>query len=453
MRLLGLDIRRAQRALALATATAPVVAKSSSRRSYDDPLGLGPNKVLEAGVSLELYDVIVKAMPFIDRALRMFSRMIVPFEVECENQTTQDALEDWLATCRIGYLFRGFNAFARPYIRQVLQYGKSAGEVVLAASKRDVETLHVISSKKVRLLKDAQAGLVLGQDMGLGKIEAFENQELFTYSALNTEGDNPHGVSLLRSIPFVADIELRMENALRQMWQRHGAPSFFIHVQTKPDVTITDDRVKEIQSEVEDAWHNSQQARWNQEGIMDFVAATQMDMTFQAIGGDVKELSFEVPHRALQEQIISSVELAPFMLGIQWSTTERLSQQQADAIIGSVQDIRAELAPDFLHILDWVQRTRGLRGKVALKWADVNLQDMHDTAMADFWGARAVTSRIQNALTGWLNGWWDQERAREIAGYEFEEPLTQALDVPIMPGKQQDETLEQLAQAQYRSYP
>lgn len=447
MKLFGLDIRRAQDAMAAST---PIVARPISRRSYDDPLGLGPGKVLDAAVDLKLYDAIVKAMPFVDRALRTFSRMIVPFDIECENQSTQEGLEEWLELCRIGYLFRGVNAFSRPYVRQVLQYGKSAGEVVLAASKRDVESLQVISAKKLRLLKDPQAGLLIGEDKGLGKIEAFENQELFIYSALNTEGDNPHGVSLLRSIPFVADIALRMENAIRQMWQRHGAPSFFIHVEAKPEVAITDERLKEIQASVESDWHDSQTARYNQEGIMDFVAATQMSMTFHAIGADVKELTFDIPFRALQEQIVSSVELAPFMLGLQWSTTERLSQQQADGIIGSIGDIRAELQPDFLHVLDWVQRTRGLRGKVRIKWAKVNLQDAVETARAELFAVQAAKLRQANALLGWANGFVDQEAARKLAGYA-EGKVAFKVEAPVLGPT--SGSAASLATALWKTYP
>ena len=455
MRLLGLDIKRAAAAKEEPLKGRARIIGPASRRSYDNPLGLDMSKTVKVPVDLALYDTITRSLPFVDRAFRTLSRMITPFEITCDNEPTQEALTQWLEDVRVNYLFRGFQAFGRPYVRQALKYGKTAGEVVLAPSKREIEGLHVIDGKVLRIVRDDEQGLLLGQDDGKGGVSVYETPELFVYSAINSEGDNPHGVSLLRSVPFVADCLLRMEMAVRRLWQRSGAPSFLIWYQVDKDVGITDDKLKEIQSALETDWHDSQKVRWNEEGIQDFAGAGQGTLMFQAIGSDVKELTFEQPHRAMQEQIVASVELAPFMLGLQWSTTERMSQQQADCIVSTVEDIRVELKPDFLHILDWVQRVMGLRGKVGLAWKPVNLQDAREQAMAEFMAARTRKTKIDNALLGWANGFWDQEGAKDKAGYEEDGPPVMPLDLPVM-GKGGEAGMEawgQHEETQWQQYP
>lgn len=428
----GLEIRRsggpAAKPKEPQSYPAPVTA---SKRSYEDPLGYGLNGYIPDPVDLALYDALVAGIPFLDVALRKLARMIVPFEVTCDNEATKEALEDWLGGVRVGYLNTGFMGFARRHVRQVLQYGKSAGEIALTESRRDIAGLFVVDAKSVRLVpRNGPDGriedLLLGQVDKYGTINTFPQQDLFVYTSFNGEADNPHGISILRSVPFLSDIVLRMENALRQKWQRHGAPSFL--VQYEAPESAPESTLGEARASMTNEWVDGMRARWDNEGIIDFFGATPGKISVQAIS-DGQELQFVEPFRALMEQIVSVTELAPFMLGLQWSTTERLSQQQADAIIGCVDDYRTELEPDFLHILNWAQRMMGLAGTVGLEWADVNLQDRVETARADLVEAQARALKQKNAEWGWRNGALDQAGALQEAGYEVEEPLL-PLDAP-----------------------
>jgi hypothetical protein len=429
----GLELKKAAPATS-SKAAAPVVFAppvTASRRSYDDPLGYNISGYVKEPVDLALYDALATGIPFLDVALRKLARMIVPFEVECDNEATKDALTAWCKEVPVGYVNTGFQCFSRRHVRQVLQYGKSAGEIALAENRREIAGLFVVDSKTLRLVPELDdrgktTGLLLGQDDKFGVTRVFEAQDLFVYTAFNGESDNPHGVSILRSVPWLADIVLRMENALRQKWQRSGAPSFLVQYQapeTTPDATL-----QEARSSMASEWEGGVRSRWEQQGITDFFGATPGVISVQAIT-DGMELQFVEPFRALMEQIVSITELAPFMLGLQWSTTERLSQQQADAIISCVDDYRSELEPDFLRILDWAQRTLGLAGTVSIEWADVSLQDRVETARADFTEAQAQALRQKNAEWLWRNGGTDQLGALQEAGYEID-AVVEVKDAP-----------------------
>lgn len=406
--------------------------RAQSSRSYQQPLQL---EYLKQDVSHEVYDAIARGMPFVDRAIGELARMTMGFEIVCDVEPTKGALEAWLNTVNAnGLRAGGFWPVWRSHIAQMLQYGQSAIEIVPALSRRDVAAVYTVDRSKLQLIPDANGDVLLGETMPTGQIKAYDRQDLFVYSAINSKGDSPFGRSILASIPFVADIVLRMENAVRQKWQRHGAPSFLVNYRVRDDVAMNDDRLSAIQSRLQDDWYDSQRARWNQEGILDFIAATQGEFIVTAIT-DGQELDFNVPYRALVEQVVAALHLPPFMLGLQWSTTERLSQQQANAIGATIGDFRIELEQDLLWILRTVAAYRGLRGDIDIEWDDINLQDRVESARADLMEAQAMRQRMDNAVTAWRNGWIDQEQAAEMAGLEID-GVALAIEMPAAPPAQ-----------------
>lgn len=54
------------------------------------------------------------------------------------------------------------------------------------------------------------------------------------------------------------------------------------------------------------------------------------DVDIKVIGADNQILDSEVPVRQILEQLIARTGIPPFLLGLNWSTTERMSAQQAD---------------------------------------------------------------------------------------------------------------------------
>lgn len=448
MRLFGLDIRRAAKAEATAATPSPV---RVSTASYANPLGIGTEIPLT--VDYSVYDTLVASVPFIDVALRKLTRMIAPFEVTSDNPDTAEYLNAWLSSCTVDDVFTGFNSFSQPYIRQMLTYGKTAGEVALTKTRREVAGLYVIASSQVRLLRVGDQ-VVIGEQAINGALTPYPDQSLILYSASGKEGDQLHGTSLLRSIPWVANIVLGMENSIRQKWQRNGAPSYLVAWNVPETVEIPQEALDTARDAMKSDWLNAQQARRQAEGIMDFFAAVQGSITAVPIDNG-NELDFATPYRALTEQIVSSVELAPFMLGLQWSTTERLSQQQADAIVACCDQMRAELEPDFLRALQIVAAMAGQPGEVGIEWAEVSLQDVTATAQANLLNAQAQQLRTNNALAAWRNGWTDQRGAKALAGYDDAEDIVVPLEAPVMPatGAAASAGYDGLAKALWEQYP
>ena len=75
-------------------------------------------------------------------------------------------------------------------------------------------------------------------------------------------------------------------------------------------------------------------------------------MEIRVIGADSPILDTEVPVRQLLEQIIAKLGVPPFLLGLHWSTTERMSKQQADLLTSELERYRSLLTPVLRRILD-----------------------------------------------------------------------------------------------------
>lgn len=57
--------------------------------------------------------------------------------------------------------------------------------------------------------------------------------------------------------------------------------------------------------------------------VRDFVSVG--DVSIKAIGADNQILDSETPVRQILEQLVAKTGLPPFMLGLSWSSTERMS--------------------------------------------------------------------------------------------------------------------------------
>ena len=80
-----------------------------------------------------------------------------------------------------------------------------------------------------------------------------------------------------------------------------------------------------------------------QGAVRDFVAVGDVDI--KVIGADSQVLDSEVPVRQILEQLIARTGIPPFLLGLSWSSTERMSAQQADLLTSEITAIRRSLEP------------------------------------------------------------------------------------------------------------
>ena len=128
--------------------------------------------------------------------------------------------------------------------------------------------------------------------------------------------------------------------------------------------------------------------------VRDFVAVGDVDI--RVIGADAPILDSQVPVRQILEQVVAKTGIPPFMLGLSWSSTERMSSQQADMLTTEVTAIRRTITPVVERICRLWLQMHGYTCGFEVQWEDINLQDEVEDARAALYREQARKLRLEN---------------------------------------------------------
>ena len=122
--------------------------------------------------------------------------------------------------------------------------------------------------------------------------------------------------------------------------------------------------------------------------LSDFIAVGDVDI--KVIGADNQILDSQIPVRQMLEQIVSKLSIPPFLLGLSWSTTEKMSTQQADILTSELEYYRRILNPVISRICNMWLKLNGYFAEFDIIWDNINLQDEVELANARLTMAKAV---------------------------------------------------------------
>lgn len=333
---------------------------------------------------LELYRAIREAVPVVDAAICKLVRLCGGVRVTCRDPAAQEELERFLRTVSVGRGQRGIQAFLDQYLDSLLVCGRAVGEMVPRRDGRDIAALLCADPGRVEIKEgDSPLDFTLCARDRDGTVRELPRQELLLFTPFQPETGAPYGVSMLRSMPFLAEILLKIFDAQGKNWERMGNVRFAV-VCKGEDGANPRERCDVVARE----WSAAMQA--GRDGaVRDFVCAGDVDI--RAIGADNQVLDSEVPVRQILEQLVAKTGIPPFLLGLSWSSTERMSSQQADIMTSEIDAIRRGLEPVVERICEFWLRLRGRDDQVSVDWLEVNLQDEETQARAALYRAQART--------------------------------------------------------------
>ncbi len=329
----------------------------------------------------ELYRSLREAVPIIDTAIYKLVRLTGGFQVRSMNGKNQHELNNFIKNIGVNGTGYGLQQFIDIYFEQLLTYGTSAGEIVTDGN--GIHSLYNVPISNISLKRNPEKFneiLVCKPDSSSGTPVKY--QDLVVFSALNPEPENIMGTSILKGLPFVSSVLLKIYNSIGQNWERAGNLRYAVTYNPGSDML---DRAyaKERATQIATEWANAM----NGNSVKDFVAVG--DVQIKVIGADNQILDSEVPVKQLLEQIVAKLSIPPFMLGISWSTTERMSSQQADALTTELTAYRRILTPVIEKICNLYLRLYGNSSGIEVIWDDITLQDSVEQAKAELYSAQA----------------------------------------------------------------
>lgn len=350
---------------------------------YFTPLGGGEERV---------YREMRESIPVLDAAVGKMVRLCGGFEVRCKNPQAQHKLNAFLQMMPCGRGQMGIESFLSGYLDSLLTYGRAVGEMVVAGGKLRAVCWGDVTTLEVQEGNDSLDVVLWGMD-DHGLMRPLPYQHLLLFTTMNPEPAHPYGVSMFRGMPFLADILLKIYNTIGSNWERAGNLRY--SVICKGGENLDPVTAQERGKAVAEQWSKAMEDGKNGT-VRDFVAVG--DVEIKVIGGEAPLLDSEVPVRQILEQLVAKTGLPPFLLGLSWSTTERMSTQQADILTSELWALRRTVEPAMRKICQTFLALEGLDNRVEILWDDISLQDITQESQAALYNAQAEKYRAEAKL-------------------------------------------------------
>ena len=342
------------------------------------PLGGGEERI---------YQQIREAIPVLDAAVGKLIRLSAGFDVRCPSVQNTAQLQQFLKTVNCGRGQRGIDSFLSAYLDSLLVYGRAVGEMVVVGGHMRGVCWGDVTQLQVREKPDSLDVELCAEDES-GQVRPLPYQDLLLFTTMKPEPEHPYGVSLFRGMPFLAEILLKIYQTIGVNWERAGNVRY--SVVCKNDGELDPEAAQERGDQIAREW-----ARAIEDGkngtVRDFVAVG--DVEIRVIGSENPILDSQIPVRQIMEQLIAKTGLPPFLLGMSWSTTERMCAQQADLLTSELWALRRMVEPALEQICRTYLALEGRDPQVEILWDDISLQDITEEAKADLYTAQAQQAR------------------------------------------------------------
>ncbi len=349
-----------------------------------------PFKIIEkykplSGAELKLYGTLKEAVPVIDAAISKIVRLMGEFKIKCEDEEAEYLINKFMQNIQVNTCGRGANSFILTHLNQLLTYGTAVGEMVINSNGDNIDALYNASLHDIELkINNSPLKLMVCRKKENGKSVAIKYPELILISALNPDPGNIYGNSIMKGLPFISNILLKIYNTIGVNWERVGNVRFAVTYKPSADAgerAYSKERAQQIASE----WSKTMKSGGTPS---DFIAVGDVDI--KVIGADNQILESQIPVRQMLEQIISKLSIPPFLLGLPWSTTETMSTQQAEILSSELEAYRRMINTIIHKICDMWLRLNGYQTDYKISWDKIDLKDH-----VHFANARLITARAK----------------------------------------------------------
>lgn len=351
----------------------PVLASGSA--PFREPFGALGSYSMPPSICGDLYRALREAIPVIDAGIYKLIRLTGGFQAVCADKRFQPILDDFCQNVPADSGSVSLQGFIDCFFEQLLTYGTAVAEMVPDSTGK-IRYLYNAPHTAYRLRRsksDFRRPEVLPADDLTDT--PFPRQEWLLVCTLGAQPGEVYGTPLLSGLPFVSSVLTKIYNAVGQNWERVGNVRFAVTYKPGDDMggkAYAKERAMQIASQ----WSEAMRSR----EVRDFVAVGDVDI--KVIGADNQILDSEVPVRQMLEQIVAKLSLPPYMLGLSWSTTERMASEQADLLTTELEHYRRVLTPVLETVCRTHLRAYGYTGKTEIVWNDILLRDTVEDATA-----------------------------------------------------------------------
>ena len=353
--------------------------------------GFNSNLSVISGSSVcerNLYKTLKDNIPVIDAAIYKIIRLIGRFKIQTGSEILDRDINKFLQNIRVNACETGIESFLSCYLEQMLVYGTAVGEIVLDRKHKHISALYNASLDDVQIISEENPlDIKICTRNSDGSLSQVRYPALVLCSSVMPEPGQIYGTSVLKGLPFIGNILMKIFTAVGTNWERVGNVRFAVSYKpSENERSFSKERAKTIAEE----WSKAMKST----SPKDFI--TVGDVSIKVIGAENQIPDSNIPVRQLLEQIVAKLSIPPFLLGFSWSTTERMSTQQADILTSELEYYRCILNSAVRKICDIYFRLNGIKTDFEIVWDNINLQDEVELARARLLNAQA--QKLENSL-------------------------------------------------------
>lgn len=341
------------------------------------------------GFETQFYETLRAEVPVLDACIGKIIRLCNDFRVVCGDKRAQKLMDAFAMNVPAGISGCSLSCFADIWLDTLLTYGKALGEISIDRKRRKINGLYIADPVMFSVRRGKTPLEMKIIENASGSEVKLSAPELLLYSTLNPSVKHPEGVSILRGTPALSEVLMKIYRCIGQNFDRAGNVRYAVTYKPSDDPAdkaFAKDRAMEIAKEWSDGMSSARNGV-----IKDFVAVG--DVQIKVIGADSQIIDTEIPVRQLLEQIICKLSIPPFLLGLNWSTTERMSSQQADILTSELEYYRRLLTPILLKAAQTFLRLSGFSCGCSIEWENINLQDEAELAKANYYNSLAQAAQ------------------------------------------------------------
>jgi len=377
----------------------------------------------------QFYEALREGIPICDAAIRRLINLTGTPKIIGENMDLVTLLEDFHLNVPVNDMEKGLVAFSANAQNETFEQGFSLSEFVANRARDDIDRLVVADSKRLVFRKNkagraepwirsgnpisrvyTMPGSLIQQILetrygqtvsynGVEEVRLVPDNKI--YFSVGNENQNPYGVSVFRSMEFAAQILVTLQNSMKNAGERFGDPAFHAHYKGKS----SDSKLEERRVLLEDNLKNVINAkRAGKSGDITTAGGPDSEVKISIIGHEGQLFQYEIPLRHVLEQIVAKTNLAAWMLGIYWSTTERMATLEVEMALADAKIRQYAMLPEYIRLLSNYLKLKGRTWKTVTTsldkpgdWGIIfespNVRDLVAMAQAEFLSAQADMMR------------------------------------------------------------
>ena len=231
-----------------------------------------------------LYAGLRRAVPVIDAAIGKIVRLTGSFQLVAGDSRMQEQLDEFARSVPVGLTGQSLQTFADAYLDSLLTYGNALGEMLIDNRTGYLGGLQTVPAELVQIRPgshplERQYWLRSEQESDSIRIA---RPERILFTALNPPPGGVYGVSVLRGLPALSHILLRIYACIGQNYDRMGNVRYAVTYKPSNDPNeraYAGERARQIAKE----WSEGMRAGAAGE-IRDFICAGDVDI--RVIGAD-----------------------------------------------------------------------------------------------------------------------------------------------------------------------